>query len=323
VEDTKNTKVLVRSVVMILLLLLGHSFVYAWGFWAHKRINRMAVFILPQELFGFYKKNIDYISEHAVDADKRRYTTEEEACRHYIDLDRYGEFPFDSLPRKWNDAVAKFSEDSLKRHGIVPWHIVLTYYRLVDAFKKEDKATILRLSADLGHYVGDAHVPLHTTMNYDGQLTGQHGIHALWESRLPELFGEEYDYMAGKAEYIEDPLETAWATVFSSHQLLDSVLMLEKELAQKYPEDKRYSFEQKGGKVVRVYSRSFCAEYSSALSGMVERRMKKAIYTLGCLWMSAWVDAGQPDLSDLPDTAEQPVEVQSKDEGHWLGRPEE
>ena len=71
-----------------------------WGFYAHKRVNRYAVFTLPEELVGFYKKHIDHLTEHAVDADKRRYAIKEEAPRHYIDIDHYGENPFSENAQK-------------------------------------------------------------------------------------------------------------------------------------------------------------------------------------------------------------------------------
>jgi hypothetical protein len=161
----------------------------AWGFYGHKRINRMAVFTLPPEMIGFYKKHIEYITEHAVDPDKRRYSIPEEAPRHYIDIDHYGPSAFDSMPKFWKKAVAKYSEDTLNAYGIVPWWIDVMTYRLADAFRQGDVDRILRLSAELGHYVGDAHVPLHTTENYNGQLTNQHGIHGFWESRVPEVYG--------------------------------------------------------------------------------------------------------------------------------------
>src|SRR5882757_5704252 len=93
---------------IICLVLLSSLFAFAWGFWGHKRINNQACFTLPPGMFGFYKRHIDYITEHAVDPDKRRYSDPEEAPRHYIDLDRYGEHPFDSLPKRWNDAVLKY-----------------------------------------------------------------------------------------------------------------------------------------------------------------------------------------------------------------------
>src|SRR5688572_11872085 len=98
---TKGTKS--KALIAVVSLLIAVPLLQGWGFWAHKRINYMAVFTLPPEMFGFYKKHITHLSEHAVDADVRRYVTADEASRHYIDLDNYGTFPFDSLPRKWND----------------------------------------------------------------------------------------------------------------------------------------------------------------------------------------------------------------------------
>ena len=116
-----------------------------WGFYAHKRVNRYAVFTLPEELVGFYKKHIEHLTEHAVDANKRRYAVKEEAPRHYID--HYGENPFEIMPRKWNDAVDKFSEDTLLAFGIVPWHIKTVYNRLVKTFEQKDIDYILKNSA--------------------------------------------------------------------------------------------------------------------------------------------------------------------------------
>jgi hypothetical protein len=271
----------------------------AWGFWAHQRINRLAVFTLPPELLGIYKGNIDYITEHATDPDNRRYAVDGEAPRHYLDADHYGVYPFEALPRRWKDAVEKYSEDTLKEHGIVPWHMQVEYYNLVDAFKAKDLERILKTSADFGHYIADAHVPLHTTSNYNGQYTGQKGIHGLWESRLPELFGESYDFYLGQAQYIEHPLNTAWDCVLESNAALDSVLRMELLLTEKFPADRKYSYENRNDALTRVYSLEFCKAYHKVLDGMVERRMRMAVLRVGSFWYSAWIDAGQPDLSEL------------------------
>src|ERR1039458_1224045 len=119
-------------VFILLLMLIPLDFLYSWGFFAHKRINRLAVFTLPPEMEGFYKRNILYITEHAIDPDKRRYAGKDEAPRHFLDCDRYGDKPFENLPHLWNDAVAKFTEDSLKQHGILPWHINVMVMRLTN-----------------------------------------------------------------------------------------------------------------------------------------------------------------------------------------------
>lgn len=270
----------------------------AWGFYAHRQINRLAVFTLPPEMLGFYKKNISYITEAAVNPDRRRYVVEDEAARHYIDLDHYGDSALERLSKPWDIVRMQYPEDTLRTHGVVPWHIFRTYLRLREAFLVGDPDGILRISADLGHYVGDAHVPLHTTENYDGQLTGQTGIHAFWESRLPELFSGRYNYLVGRAAYVPDPQRAAWAAVASAHHALDSVLRLERMLAAEMG-DRRYSYETKGRQTLRVFSQEYAEAYHTILSGMVERQMRAAIRMTGGLWYTAWVDAGQPDLGSL------------------------
>lgn len=294
-------KVIVILFVFVIVQAIQSPPAQSWGFFAHKEINRIAVFTLPPELIGFYKSNIEFITEHAVDPDKRRYAVPDEAPRHFIDLDRYGASPLDSLPKRWEDAIKKYPEDTLKAHGIVPWHIDVMMKRLTAAFRAEDYDRILRLSADLGHYIGDAHVPLHTTKNYNGQLTNQKGIHGFWESRLPELFNDGYDFFVGKARYLEDPLDEAWKAVAESFAAKDSVLQFEAELNSRYPQDRKYSFENRGASLMRVYSADYSAEYHKMLDGMVERRMRKAIIIVGSMWFTAWVNAGQPDLQKHKD----------------------
>ncbi|HZG00692.1 MAG TPA: zinc dependent phospholipase C family protein [Chitinophagales bacterium] len=282
----------------------------AWGFWAHKRINRIAVFTLPPQMIGFFKENIEHITEHAVDPDKRRYADPLEAPRHYIDIDRYDVAPFDAVPRRWDSAVAKYSIDTLNAHGIVPWHINLMMYQLTEAFKSKSKYRVLRLVSDIGHYIGDAHVPLHCTKNYNGQLTGQHGIHGFWESRIPELFGEDYDYFVGKAEYWERPNERIWEIILESASQVDSVLRIERQLNEQFPSDKKYTYEQRGETTVRTYSREYSDAYDKALNRMSERKLRKSIIALGSVWYTCWVNAGSPDLGALREIPPTPEEIE-------------
>lgn len=287
---------------LVIITCIPSNIALSWGFFAHKKINRYAVFTLPPEMVVMYKKHIEYISENAVGPDCRRYSDPDEAPRHYIDIDHYSdEKPFEVMPRTWKDAVAKYTEDTLKAYGIVPWHVVTVLYRLTDAFKENDLPKILRVSADLGHYIGDAHVPLHTTENYNGQLTGQRGIHGFWESRIPELYSQDYNYFTGRAQYINRPLDYIWQVVQESYAALDSVLLFEKQLSDSFPPDKKYSYETRGQTTIKVYSKEFTAAYSKKLNGMVERRMVHAIIAIGSFWYTAWVDAGQPDLKLFED----------------------
>ena len=171
---------------------------------------------------------------------------------------------------------------------------------MTEAFAQKDKNRILKLSAELGHYLADAHVPLHTLSNYDGQMTNQNGIHAFWESRLPELFADnQYDFFVGRAEYIDNPKEYFWNVVLESNKLVANVLQIEKEINQSFSVDKKYCIEIINGVAIQKPCFDYAKVFHDKLGGMVEARMRGAIHALGSAWYTAWVDAGQPDLSDL------------------------
>ncbi|HJW30932.1 MAG TPA: hypothetical protein VJ508_16995, partial [Saprospiraceae bacterium] len=185
--------------------------------------------------------------------------------------------------------------DALTPHGIVPYHLQVMQRRLTNAFKEGDYEKIMRLSAEMGHYVADACVPLHTTSNYNGQQTDQVGIHAFWESRIPELFAiNEFDMIVGTATYIDNPVDYYWNLVLSSHKEVSEVLGLEKQLSQNYPSDQQYCFEDRNSMNIRTQCADYAKAYHLAMDKMVEDRLRLAIKSVGNAWYTAWVDAGQP-----------------------------
>ncbi|WP_373331393.1 zinc dependent phospholipase C family protein [Salmonirosea aquatica] len=270
----------------------------------------------------FYKKQIDFITENAVNPDRRRYAIVGEAERHFIDLDVYGDSALAILPLYWNQAKEKFGEDSLRRHGIVPWYVQTAVFQLTEAMRDRSPSRILRLSADLGHYVADANVPLHTTRNYNGQLTGQEGIHAFWESRIPERYAEGYEMWLGSAEYVESPAQAVWGAVAKAHAACDSVLRIEKELSEEFKPDRKYTFVERNRVLVRTYSDEFTARYATRLDGQVERQMRSSVQLVSDLWYTCWVNAGQPDLKALAGFKFDEVEKakEAADQRSWLQR---
>ncbi|TVR82689.1 MAG: hypothetical protein EA409_04595 [Saprospirales bacterium] len=381
--------ILVCGLSLLSLTAFEYSAEEDWGFYAHRKLNRLAVFTLPPQMMPLFKVEIEYLSAHAVDPDRRRYATPHEGPRHFIDLDVYGDYPYDDLPRNWNEALAKFSaiyllntceraggidtvllyfpyihfdeevlkegnaygnfddmldlnyqrffnqrvprdfyrapwsysldewseldslypdlnggcatifiENHISKYGIIPYYLPILQRNLTRAMKHGDKARILRHAADIGHYIGDAHVPLHTTVNYNGQLTGQEGIHAFWESRIPELFAEEFDLIVGRAEYIENKEEFFWDVVMDTHLKVDSVLTIEQYLRETYPEDAQICFDDRTFQTIQQPCREFALAYEREMNGMVERQMRKTIFAIGSAWYTAWVDAGQPELGD-------------------------
>jgi hypothetical protein len=251
-------------------------------------------------MFTFYKEHIHFITENAVNPDKRRYVVEGEESRHYIDLEYYGgESVLREALNYWPQAVEAYAQEVLIQHGVLPWHIYRMKHALTEAFHKKDVYQMLRLSADIGHYIADAHVPLHTSENYNGQLTGQEGIHGLWETRLPELFMGSYSLFTGKAAYVHNPQKSAWEAILTAHKAVDSVLNLEKKLSEYFPATKKYSFEQRGSVLQKVYSIAYAQAYHMLLDGQVERQMRASVKMVGDFWLTCWVDAGQPDLDAL------------------------
>lgn len=303
----------------ITILCMTSSFgIYAWGFLCHQHINRQAVFSLPDEMFGFYKQYIVFLTEKAVNPDKRRYILTNEAPKHFIDVDYYKDTSFIRQKPNWFTAKSRFSEDTLTKHGTLPWNIILLRTQLIEAFAQKDVERILKLSADVGHYLGDASVPLHSSQNYNGQFTNQVGIHALWESRIPELYIDEFSYWGIQARYVNNWNTEIWNTVLSSHALVDSVLKVERELSIQYDEDRKYQVDVRGAMNTKTYSREFTKAYHEKLNRMVEKRMRHSIQLVADFWYSCWIDAGQPNL-DMQHQDLKNIEKESEDINKIVG----
>jgi hypothetical protein len=296
-------------VAAVAALLAAPSFLYGWGYWGHPRINRAAVLALPTELRGFFYDHVDYVTEAAVMPDLRKYVLNDrtEGPRHYCDFEEF-EKPIDQLPRTPEEAKVAFSDEILNKQGRLPWHIQEVYGKLVTAMKERRKSEILLLSADLGHYLGDAHMPLHTSNNHDGQLTEQKGIHALWEARLPELFGPTYNFRIAPATVIADPVAEVWRILRESHAAKDTVLLVDKKLRAEIGADKLFEVDEKGVVKKNRYNQpyftlDYATRFHNNLHGMVQRRLRASAQATANFWYSAWVAAGKPDLDHLDSPA--------------------
>jgi len=293
-----------RKIIHLSVLLCLAVTLISWGTFGHEHINRSAVFALPAPLQSFFYNHIDFITQESTVPDLRKYTLNDKAenPRHFIDLENFG--TMDSLPATLEEAKKKYDDKFLQSNGILPWYIEEMMVKLTKAFKEKNKTEILFIAADLGHYIGDANMPLHTSANYDGQLTNQKGVHVLWESRLPELFGESYNYKVNEAKYITDIHKEVWRIIMRSHQLVDSVLMIDQSLRTKNTEAMMYTQDASGKSMKNkygalIFSDGYAKQFHVALNGMVERQMENSIEATANLWYTAWVNAGKPDLSSL------------------------
>ncbi|MCI0561977.1 MAG: hypothetical protein MN733_26110 [Nitrososphaera sp.] len=294
----KSIKVL-ASILLLLsaLFVLSSPMLFSWGYWAHREIHRHAIEALPEGPKAFFQHHADSIVSRSIEPDERRWVDSLEAYYHYIDIDRYGAHPFNELPREYNAAVKKFGKAYVDTTGTAPWRIADFTAKLSDAMRRNDAEAIQLYASNLGHYVADINVPLHTVVNYDGQLTGQKGIHSRWESHLPSRYGKTYKLGAKNPEYIKNPLTTAFDIILESYQSADKLLALDLETQKEIPKEKLYTYIIRDSVQVRVFSDEYYERYQNKLGSMVEERMNRSIHWVASYWYTAWVDAGKPKLT--------------------------
>ena len=279
-----------RAAAAIVLsgMLLASGSVGAWGFEAHRFIAGRAIDVLPPEIRPFFEQSRSFIVEHSVTPDLlRNLGVTEEPPRHFIDLDAYGEYPFDALPRDYDAAVAKWGEEKVVKEGTLPWRVEEMYGRLVKGFEgMRDGSSpyagsdIRLFSAMLAHYVADAFVPLHSVRNYDGQLTNQRGLHARFEADLFVRYGPALRITPPPVVPVTRPRDYAFDRLKESFTLVDAVLKADAAAIgdRKVYDDRYYRAMLKG------------------IQPVLERRLGQAISGVAGVIVGAWQQAGRPDL---------------------------
>ncbi|MBC8003752.1 MAG: S8 family serine peptidase [Opitutaceae bacterium] len=252
----------------------------SWGGEGHHTTNGKAVAALPPELADLYQPWLDRIVKESMAADHAKNTDRTERPRHFLNADWYGAPPFSNLPEDYTEAVKKFGEATLLKHGVLPWTISKRYEELVRAFKARNLDAILHHSAWLGHYVGDCHVPLHTTLNHDGQLTRQKGLHSYFESMVLE-FIEPQEIQPIQGQRLKKPILTmAFEWIRESHGLIPKILAADLELRR--------------GPTRRRDKQAFAAR----MKPLAIDRLSKGATRLASAWYSAWFVAGRPQIDE-------------------------
>jgi predicted AlkP superfamily phosphohydrolase/phosphomutase len=279
--------------IALLLSLLPPPGALAWGFTGHRLVNARAVETLPSPLRALFEANATYLGEHSVDPDLWRSGGDRaEAPNHFLDADFFGAAPWPAIPRDEAEHLARHGEEA-REQGRVPWRITEQFEELRRAFAAGDSRRALRVAAILGHYVSDAHVPLHAVVNYNGQNTGQHGIHSRWESQLVDRFSEALSARLdpAPAEAATEPLDLAFAALRESFDAAEGVLASDRESTlgsdrPETPEDERYDD--------AYFERLFELE-----GDRLSARLALSVERIGALWLGAWVAAGRPELPEF------------------------
>ena len=280
------------------LLLLSAAPSFGWGTVGHRYASGLAVEDVPTELKPLYAANKEWIVAHSSDPDHWREQDRSEAPHHFIDLDKWGLEDAKNFPHDYWVACGLYGKDAVDKNGVVPWRIGQYYAKLVVAFKKRDARAIVDTSAWLGHYVADIHVPFHACANYDGQLTGQKGVHARFESVMVERQIAEKDLKTAGTVRISDPVAAAFGWTQTSLKRSFDVLAADKAAAVK---DGNYGDE---------YYKTFGAKARPiALAALNESGRD-----LASLWAAAWIAAGKPALPDAANVhASEPLNAPTHD----------
>ncbi len=282
----------------------------SWGFLVHKTAHQLAVYQLPSTLCRFFYRNMDYMQYNAVRPDVRRNTDSTEDTKHFIDLEIYGDSAAWRMPLYWKDAVKQYSKDTLLTYGYAPYHIIYMQQKLTDAFRQKNADSILFYAADLGHYIEDIYVPLHLSVNYDGQLTNQKGLHSLWETMVPEIEISNYNLRSRhKAAYIKNKEAAVWGIIRKTERLLPDVFAKEKEVSARFTDAAKYRMQKsRKGEEYRSYTTEFAKAYAAALKHIINQQLIYSANSVADFWYTAWVDAGKPGLDALIKTEFTPAE---------------
>lgn len=284
------------AIIASFILIAAYFEASSWGRDGHEFINRKVVYHLPNQMLLFIQDSL-FFMQHAVDADSRRNsdtvtTLYAEAPRHFMDIDDYPNFR--NLSRSLDSLIMIYGVTRVKANGTNPWATVWNYDSLVSQLRRGDWNAAKLTASDIGHYVGDAHQPLHCTRNYDGQYTNQRGIHSRYETTMLSTFLSQLYITPDSVRYIHDRINFVFDYVLYTNSMVDTVLFAD-----------TYAKTLSGG--------SYNTVYYNALWDRTRRmtldQMQRATKALASLWYSAWVDAGLISTTGvLPDVPTSPSE---------------
>jgi hypothetical protein len=280
-------RTLVAAAAFVLLLFWPGS-AFAWGFAAHRLIMRRAIELLPPELKPFFEKYKDEIVVRVTDPDMWRNVGWDDDPNHFVDfgVNEYGAYPFAALPREYDAALEKFGEATLKRNGLLPWREAEEFgnlRRAFEEFKREAPYTtsnVTLFSAVAAHYIQDAHQPFHATDNYDGQQTGNAGIHSRFERDLIERYESRLKLTPAPVKLMGSPRDAAFEALLASYLLVDPVLKADQDAIGSSD----------------TYDDAYFEKFFTTVQPLLERQLSAAITATASMIVSAWDQAGRPTV---------------------------
>lgn len=252
----------------------------AWGNNAQRLIVNHAVDTLPPELRPFFQANRNFLIQHVNDPLNSLDTHPRERQNHFIELDKYGKFPFETLPRNYKAALQKYSKSHIDSTGLLPWEIGVYSAKLTEDMRagRWDEAKLD--AAFLADYVAEAHDPFNTTENYDGRLAGQTGVNERFNTLLVDRFGSFFLLNPRDALFITDPTDFAFDMCLNAHSLLETIMLADRNA--------------KRG--LTSYTDEYYDRFYNLSAASLIRQLSDASTDVGSYWLTAWTNAGKPPV---------------------------
>jgi hypothetical protein len=274
-----------RNSLVVPLVLLAWGMTdaaLAWGPAAHQIVNIWAIQTLPPAIRPFFESNRQFLTEHATDPDAMMKKDRYERMRHFIYLDRYGVFPYPGLPHGYESAKNKFGSSRIIRDGVLPWQIGEFSLRLTRALKEANWTDAKSDAATLAFYVADAHDPLHTTQDYDGQMSMQAGLLDRFDTHLTDRFSKFFLMHPEGAEKIDDPTEYAFRICLASNVWVNLIVWSDLRAREGLP----------------GYTDEYYDHFYNQAGPTVVHQINAAAHDTGSYWYTAWQNAGRPQLPE-------------------------
>ncbi|MGB7283408.1 MAG: hypothetical protein WBE13_14180 [Candidatus Acidiferrum sp.] len=267
---------------LVALFLLLPRYSSAWGANASRLIVNQAIDTLPPDLQVFFGANRGFLLQHVNDPVDEYVKTPAEKRNNHIYLDKYGRFPYDSLPRNYKAALDKYGKSKLQTNGVLPWEIGVYSQKLTEDMKLAHWEEAKLDAALLAYYVADAHDPFSTTENFDGRLTGQHGVNERFGAALIDRYSSFFPMRPSDAAFISDPTDHAFEVCLSSHSWLEPILLADRNA---FLAGKSYS-----------YNDEYFDRFYNQAAAILIRQLSEASADVGSYWLTAWINAGRPAL---------------------------
>ena len=278
-ESQRQTAILLAVAALILLLPRETT---AWGRNANKLIVNQAIDTLPTDVRTFFDANRSLLLQHVTDPLDEVAKSPAEKRNDHLYLDKYGRFPFDTLPRDYKTALEKFGKSKLQANGVLPWQIGVYSQKLTEDMKSGRWEEARVDAAILANYVADAHDPFNTTENFDGRLTEQKGVNDRFGTALVERYSSFFPMRPNDAAYINDPTDHAFEVCLTSHSWLEPILLADRNA---FSAGKSYS-----------YNDEYYDRFYNQAAAILIRQLSEASTDVGSFWLTAWINAGRPQL---------------------------